>query len=388
MFTHISGNRAIKMVMYINSIKSSISYRMAVINSAVVVTRAVNGYGLIRVKNMYKRMLKIYSFLQRENVLNLLAVIWVIVLCSGYLISYFEPGVSFTSGIWWSVVTLTTVGYGDISPSTSEGRVLAVIIMFFGIGLLGILSASLATMLISMRIRENKGMVASTAENHIIICEWNHRARSVLKELRSDGHTENLSIVLIADIDEKPVDDSKLVFIRGVVNEETLKMANLAKAGTIIILGDEAVEATARDAKVVLTTLTVETMNPDVYSVVELVDKANELHCQRANANEIIIGSELNSHLIASAACDHGISRIISELLSSRYGNELYSMVVPEEMAGSNFLDLFVAMKTNNNITVFGIQKGRGGEFISNPDADYVVCQGDYLMVISKDRKQ
>lgn len=336
---------------------------------------------------MGKELQKIYSFLQRENVINLLGVILVIVLCSGYLIAFFEPDVSFASGIWWSIVTLTTVGYGDISPSTPEGRILAVLIMFFGIGLLGILSASLASMLISMRIRENKGMGTSKVNNHIIICEWNHRAKAILKELRSDPQTENLPIVLIADIEEKPVDDPGLVFVSGVANEESLIKANLEKAGTIIILGDDGVETTARDAKVVLTTLTVESINPQIYSVVELVDKANEQHCQRANADEIIVGSELNSHLIASAASDHGISRIISELLSSRYGNELYSMPVPDQMIGSNFLDVFITMKTENNTTVFGVQKGRGGDFISNPDADYLVCREDYLLVISKDRK-
>ena len=337
---------------------------------------------------MYEKLLKFYSFLQRENVIKLLAVIIVIVLCSGYLISSYEPGVSFSSGLWWSIVTLTTVGYGDISPSTSGGRILAVVIMFFGIGLLGILSASLASMLISMRIRENKGMVTSKVDNHIIICEWNHRAKAVLKELRSDSQTENQPIVLIADIEEKPVDDPLLVFVRGIVNEESLKKANLAEANTIIILGDDRVETTARDAKVVLTTLTVESINPEVYSVVELVDKANEPHCKRANADEIIVGSELNSNLIASAASDHGISRIVSELLSSRYGNELYSMSVPREMIGLSFFDVFVAMKKDNNTTVFGVQKGRGGEFISNPDADYIVCPEDHLLGISQDRKK
>ncbi len=336
---------------------------------------------------MKKKLYNLYVFLRRENVINLIGIILIIVLGSGYLIAYFEPGVSFASGIWWSIVTLTTVGYGDISPSTPEGRVLAVLIMFFGIGLLGILSASLASMLISVRIKENKGMATSNVNNHIIICEWNHRAKAVLKELRSDPQTESMPIVLLADIEEKPVDDPLLVFVSGVVNEESLTKANLDQASTIIILGDDGVETTARDAKVVLTTLTVESMNPRVYSVVELVDKANAQHCQRANADEIIVGSELNSHLISCAATDHGISRIITELLSSRYGNELYSMPVPEQLIGSNFLDVFITMKTENNTTVFGVQKGRGGEFTSNPDADYTLCQGDYLLVISKDRK-
>jgi voltage-gated potassium channel len=335
---------------------------------------------------MTKNLQQLLLFLHRENVINLLAVILVIVLGSGCLIALLEPDISIASGIWWSIVTLTTVGYGDISPSTAGGRTLAVLIMFFGIGLLGTLSASLATLLIRKRMKEDKGMCASTVDNHIIICEWNHRTRAIIKELRADPQTESAPLVLIAEIGEKPIDDDNLFFIKGTVSEETLEKANLKKARTVVVLGDDTVEPTARDAKVVLSTLTIESMNPDVYSVVELVDKANEQHCLRANADEIIVGSELSSHLIASAASDHGISKVISELLSSRYGNEFYSMPVPENLVGSKFLDVFIAMKTQSNTTVLGIQKGSNGEFLSNPDIDHLVCQEDNLLVISKDR--
>lgn len=336
---------------------------------------------------MTKTLQKLFLFLQRENVINLFIVILIIVLISGGLIAVFEPELSFASGVWWSIVTLTTVGYGDISPSTPGGRILAVLIMFFGIGLLGMLSASLATLLIRKRMKEDKGMCACTINNHIIICEWNHRTRAIIKELRADTQTKTIPLILIADIDEKPIDDDNLVFIRGSVNEETLEKANLKKARTILVLGDDTVETTARDAKVVLSTLTIESMNPDVYSVVELVDKANEQHCIRANADEIIIGSELSSHLIASAASDHGISKVVSELLSNSYGNEFYSMPVPEKMVGSTFLDVFIAMKTKANATVLGVQKDSSGEFISNPDVDYLICEKDNLLVISKDRE-
>lgn len=336
--------------------------------------------------NMVKKIRSLYLFLQHEHVIKLLAVILIIVLGSGGLIAFFEPDVSFSSGVWWSIVTLTTVGYGDISPSTPGGRTLAIFIMFFGIGLLGMLSASLATILISTKIKENKGMGISKAENHIIICEWNYRTRDIIKELRADAQTEGITIVLIADIQEKPIDDPNLFFIRGPVNEEVLKKANLKQAGTAVVLGDDKVEPDVRDAKAVLTTLTIESMNPDVYSIIELVDKSNERHCRQANADEIIISSELSSYLIASAASDHGISKIISELLSSRYGNGLYSMPITEDMVGEKFIDIFVALKTTKNATILGVQKGRGGLFISNPDTDYIFSQDDLLLVISKDR--
>ncbi len=336
---------------------------------------------------MLKHFSRLYHFLVRENVLKLLIIILGITVTSGFLISLLEPDLTFGSGIWWSIVTLTTVGYGDISPSTDGGRFLAIVIMFFGIGLLGILSASLASMFITFRLKERRGMIASAVENHIIICEWNHRAKTVYKELRADLQTKDTPIVLIAALEETPVEDDPLfVFISGVVHEETLKKANLEGASTIIILGDDTIEETARDAKVILTTLTVEALEPQVYSIVELVDAANKTYCERAHADEIIVGSELNSNLIASAASDHGVSRIVSELLSSQYGNEMYTLPVSPQMVGKSFIELFIQLKKEKNITIFGLQKGKGGETVTNPDGGYIFSGEELLLVISKDR--
>ncbi|MGO4890335.1 potassium channel family protein [Anaerobacillus sp. MEB173] len=57
-----------------------------------------------------------------------------------------EPSMeTYADGLWWSVVTATTVGYGDISPVTGIGRIIAIILMIFGIGLIGMVTGSIAT---------------------------------------------------------------------------------------------------------------------------------------------------------------------------------------------------------------------------------------------------
>ncbi len=336
--------------------------------------------------SLRNKIRSIRRFLWREKIPEILLIIIIMILISGAAISYFEPGVDLLSGLWWSIVTLTTVGYGDISPATSGGRVIAVLIMFLGIGLLGMLSGTLATVLISNRMRENRGMKTYKFEKHIIIAEWNHRARAVLNELRNDSKTLETPVVLIAEIDEKPIEDDLLYFIRGNVSEETLERANIKMARTVIVLGDDRLEANARDARVVLSTLTIESLCPEVYTVVELVDEHNVQHCRRAHADEIIVGSELSSHLIASSAIDHGLSRIVSELLSTQFGNELYSIPVPERMFSRQFIEIFTSLKQENHSIALGIQKGRGGELIANPPSDYTLDKGDYLIVVAKER--
>lgn len=331
-------------------------------------------------------MKRFLQFIQRENLHKLLLVISLIILTSAIAISWFEPNITFGNGLWWSIVTLTTVGYGDISPTTTGGRVIAILIMFVGIGLLGTLSASLAAMIIRKRIRENRGMEASSFTDHIILCEWNNRAQAVVTELRADPRTAGSPIVLIADVPEKPLDDPLICFVKGVVNNKTLERANLQQAKTVVVLGDDRMEATSRDAKVVLTTLTIETINNHAYTVVELVDPDNIQHCQRAQADEIIVGNELSSHLIASAAIDHGISKVVSELLSAKYGNEIFSMKLPAGMKERTFIDVFVKMKKEYQSIVLGIKRDTTNELISNPSSDFIVQDDDILVVVSKGR--
>jgi len=65
---------------------------------------------------------------------------------AGLLIRSLEPGItSIGDGIWWSVVTATTVGYGDISPRTLEGRLVAIVLMLVGIGMIAMITGSIAT---------------------------------------------------------------------------------------------------------------------------------------------------------------------------------------------------------------------------------------------------
>ena len=302
-------------------------------------------------------------------------------------ITIFEE-ISWTSALWWSIVTITTVGYGDISPVTLGGRVVAGVMMVFGIGILGLFTATIASIFVERKMKEDRGMHSYEFQNHIIICEWNHRAQEIINELRMDRRTESAPIILIAELETKPVDDDNLHFIQGDVTEDNLKRANIERAKTVVVLGDDQLDANARDAKAVLTTLTIETMNPNVYSIVELVNEANVQHCERANANEIIVGSEFTSKLISRAALDHGISKVLSELLSSRFGNDLFKIPVPESMQGKNFMDIFAEMKRSNNSIILGVQKGNIGEVISNPSIDYQVEADDYLILISDGKPQ
>ncbi len=300
-------------------------------------------------------------------------------------LTYFES-VSPANALWWTVVTISTVGYGDIAPATVGGRLVGVVAMLSGIGLLSAVSATLASMMVSSDWKKAHGMGLLSCKDHFIICGWNHKAREMIYELRADQGAQHTPITLIADVPELPVEVEEVSFVRGDVTPETMRQANMRDARAIVILGDEQLDAFSRDARAILTTLTVKNQHPDLYTCVELADATNATHCQLAGADEIIVGGALTSHLLVLAALDPGVTRVVSELLSRHVGtHELYLTPIAAEFVGQRFLDTLTQLKQDEGMLVLGVQHVNGHHTI-NPSPTYTLQTGDQLFIVAMHR--
>ena len=92
-----------------------------------------------RVKYYLSLLLRVFNNKRLRTVLSLILLFIVIF---GFIFFITEPDVkSFSDGLWWALVTITTVGYGDITPLTSIGRLVASALMFLGLGLIASLTA-------------------------------------------------------------------------------------------------------------------------------------------------------------------------------------------------------------------------------------------------------
>ncbi|MBW2323628.1 MAG: NAD-binding protein [Deltaproteobacteria bacterium] len=310
------------------------------------------------------------------------------ILLGGAAFSWFEKELGFLDSLWWTIVTVTTVGYGDISPASLGGRIVGVGVMILGIGLLGVFTATVASVFVEHKIKEDKGMNTRKASQHFIICGWNFRGPKIVAELRADPKSKKGPIILIAELPEKPLDDSDLHFIRGEVESETLEKANMAQAQGVIVLSDESLDAYSRDAKTILNTLTVKSLYPSVYACVELMQSKNIDHCQRAMADEIIVVGELSTNLLVQAALDHGITKLITELVSTRYGSDLYKVKVPQSMVGRTFYDIMCELKKNHGALCLAVENVNGERLLSNPDCEYKLSPDDYLVLIASSRPE
>jgi len=313
-------------------------------------------------------------------------VVLVLILVAGISFWYFEDKPGFFDSLWWSVVTMTTVGYGDIFPATIGGRIVGMVLMLLGIGFLGVLTATIAGIFIENKLMENRGMKAAKVEGHFVICGWNFSGEKIVMELRADEKTKEVPIVIIAQLNDKPMDDSNLQFVRGEVKPEVLEKANLKEAQVVILLSDEHLGANIRDAKTILDTLTIKSLYPELYVCVELTDAKNVGHCKRAKADEIIVVGELSTNLLVQAALDHGITRMITELVSNRYGNQLYRIQPPPSFVGRSFFEVMSDLKRNHDILCLGVENKVDHRLVANPDADYQLGAEDELVIIASQR--
>ena len=343
--------------------------------------------------NVARPFLTLVAFLHRENLFRLMGVIVVLVVLGAAGLTYFEENRPFPDALWWSIVTLTTVGFGDISPTSLGGRLIGVVLMFFGIGVLGTFTATIAGVFVERRLRKERGMGSyDDLADHIILCGWNDRTKEILKDLRADARAAEAPIVLVADIEAKPVDDEQLHFVRGELSEAHLKRAGIETAATVVLVGDRSLDYVARDAKAVLSMLTVESLNPGVYAIVELASEDNVRHCERAGADEIIVGAEFSSRVISTATLDHGISTVLRELLSAQVGYDLVTVPVPEALAGRPFFDVFCDLKRDHGMIAMAILASGDRAGVvgveTNPAGDTIVKRDDRLVVVSAGERQ
>ena len=290
---------------------------------------------------------------------------------------------TFGDSVWWTLVTVSTVGYGDLVPSTTAGRVIASVTMIGGPILLVSLVGAVALLIFEEWRRVVTGMSQVVSKKHIIVCGWTPKARDAIDELRLSRLFRKRPITMIDDkIDANPTEGANTTFVRGSpADTGVLERANVRQAEFAIVFAEDATPAA--DQKTALTVLAIKNLNPTIQSSAELNDIRNEPHLRRAGCDVVVNTADLTSKLLALSIENPAINSVIKELVSRARGNEVYHVECPSRYLDRPFEEPYKVLKGSNNLVVIGVE--RDGQCLINPASDFVLQRGDFLLVISEE---
>ena len=291
----------------------------------------------------------------------------------------FEGGVNeqfkaMGDAIWWVLVTMTTVGYGDKVPMTTGGRVIGIIIMFFGLALLSSFTATISSFFITQKIKEGRGLEEIKLKNHLIICGWNFSAEQILSWLEKEKKKVG-SVVLINQLNEENIAEIihrfsslKIKFVRGDSSKEAvLNRANIRMAHTAVILPDSSAGlGTNSDERTILSTLTIKSLNSKIKVFAYIIDRENLSHIRKAKADEVLISDAYAGYLMASHIISPGVPQTVHQLCSEDSIYKFARQEIPTSLHGKTFGELAEKIRLEQNGIPLGLGREHEGMDISN----------------------
>ncbi len=283
----------------------------------------------------------------------------------------------FLLSIHWAVTTVMAAGSADY-VATPVGILVSWLLVLFGVAIVAALTGALVGFLIDYLLKEGQGMGASGYRDHIVVCGWNSTARELIQELSTDEYTTR--IVVMHDTDKNPAGEG-VYFVSGDITlAADLKRAGIEDAlAAVVCPGDGSNEA---DMKSILCVMAIESLAPQVRTVVEVNNPLHVEHFQRADADEILVSSQLVSRLMARTSLYPGLAGLVTDIVSGGEGSELYRVQLPDDYVGLSVDELSAKLRAEHRATLLSVS--RSGQSYVNPPDDFRLSQGDDLVVVAE----
>lgn len=271
---------------------------------------------------------------------------------------------SLWDALWWALVTMTTTGYGDVVPKSFPGRLLGVLTMFTGLGLVTVITALVASAFVTEGLKEARGLEAIKSRGHVIIAGWNWGGQRVVQGLTVLNADGGVPVVLVNQLPEETVNellyefrDLDVRFVRGDFTQETvLERANVSAARAAILLADSSSPTSTRaDERTIIACLSMKHLNPDIHVTGELLDASSAPHLQRAGADDVVVSGEFNAFLLAASAASPGVTHVLRALADFGGPARLRTLPVPARYVRSTFRDLAGRLEEADGLLAIGI---------------------------------
>lgn len=323
------------------------------------------------------------------SVLFVLTLLAISLLGNALTFYFFEDqeGLTFGDALWYSVISITTIGYGDYSATTTVSRLGTVVfIVLFGLATFSVIM-SIGIDWVGEIIEKGKtGMSEIHAKDHIIIVNFPSTARvmELIEELKSHPDHEAREIVIVTDqVERLPFDDKNVLFVRGpVLEQESYLRAKVQDARMVIVLATGYGDPNS-DAVVASSVAVVESLNRDVYSVAECLNFKHRMLFDSVNTNALVYSMRVTGNLLSLEAHDRGVSQLVNQMTSSRRGEAtLYSAHVDSASDQIRYREMAKTL-LDKDIHLLGVQRDEESVITFG---DLTPQKGDHVLYVSKHR--
>ncbi|MGI6075003.1 MAG: NAD-binding protein [Pyramidobacter sp.] len=251
----------------------------------------------------------------------------------------------------WTIL-FTLIGQGEFAnnPHTVAGRVIVFVLSVIGISVLGVVLSEVLTRVMKYNLKSMLGLNMCHYKGHTVLCGWNARAELVLKELLASGQ----QVAVLYPTKPAQLSHYEAFFVAGEPTSDVrLIQAGIERAESAIVFAEPRPGLTSDDvdAQTVLTALAVESLCPEVYTVVELLNPANARHARRAHVDDIVYCESTLADIVATCTSQPGISSFISDILTySDSGSALRAADIDPQWEGKRVGDLFAAMQSDGEL--------------------------------------
>ena len=273
------------------------------------------------------------------------AAIGLLVLCTllvwfdrdAYVDNTAKDGVDLVDALYYSTVTMSTTGYGDISPLLPHARIINALIVtplrvLFLVLLVGTAIEVLANegrrILIDARWRKQM-------RNHVVLVGYGTKGRAAAATLRRNGIA--MEKVVVIDGRASALQDANLDGLASIDGDATrrdiLRRAEISRAREVVITLD-------RDDSAILATLTVRQLNPSAHVVVSVREHENVSLLRQSGADAVVTSSDAVGRLLGLSAVNPSIGTVIEDLLTSGEGLEIAERQVTAAEVGRSPSDV------------------------------------------------
>ncbi|MEN9251004.1 MAG: NAD-binding protein [Thermostichales cyanobacterium BF4_bins_65] len=313
----------------------------------------------------------------------------------GTLIIHQVEEKSLLEAFWYTTYSfISNEPQGEVS--TESGRLATLLLMISGLLLFALVTGIVSAVMIErfQTAIEIRRLSVDELRGHIVICGWNRNGHVIIQELQSEAKLQHLPIVIVAEFSQpieqelSGVDRTRLYFHTGDYTRlDVLEAIGIRYASQAILLADSTRPRSDqdRDARTVLAALTIERLNGEIHTCAQLLDRRNDVQLRAAGVEDVVVGDEMTSYLIATSARNQGLSDVLAELMTVQVGNQFYKISLPANWVNASFLEASQRLKKDHDAILIAVERLQGStrQSLVNPPATLPLLAGDELIVIA-----